>query len=203
MSKKRITDLSDYYDYGIDINNRIVYMGSENYTWDDAETGVDHLMAEKIIKSLTLLDLQAPDGDKPITIIMNNPGGDVYHGMAIFDAIKSCRNEITVIVYGHAMSMGSIILQAADKRVLAPHATVMIHDGTDGSYGHTQNLLRRAQEAKRIIKMIDNIFLEKMKAKNPKMTRAEVRKLQLFDKYFSAQEAVAIGLADEVLKVSK
>jgi len=204
MAKKRITsELSDYFDYGIDVTNRIIYMGSVSYTFDDSETGVDHLMAEKVIKSLSILDMQAPEGDKPITIIMNNPGGDVYHGMAIYDAIKSCKNQVIIIVYGYAMSMGSIILQAADKRVLAPNASLMVHDGVDGGIDHTQNVLRRAKEIKRIINMIDEIFYSQMIKKNPKLKRKEVRSMQMFDTYFSAKEAVDMGLADEILGTKK
>lgn len=202
MAKKKVTsDLSDYFEYGIDVAHRVIYMGSVSYTFDDSETGVDHLMAEKVIKSLTVLDLQAPEGDKPITIIMNNPGGDVYHGMAIYDAIKSCKNEVNIIVYGHATSMGAIILQAADKRILAPNCVVMVHDGTDGYSDHTQNVLRRAKEAKRIIKMIDEIFYNRMVKKNPKITRKDVRNMQLFDTWFSAKDAIAKGLADAILSV--
>ena len=98
-------------------------------------------MAERAIKALHILDSTAPTGDKPITVIMNNPGGDEYHGMAIYDAIKSCKNHVTIVVFGMAMSMGSIILQAADKRVMSANSRVMIHYGTWGINDHPKKVL--------------------------------------------------------------
>ena len=46
--------------------------------------------------------------------------------MAIFDAIKICRSHVTILVYGQAESMSSIILQAADKRIMMPNSTLYV-----------------------------------------------------------------------------
>lgn len=199
----RITrdDVDKFYDYGINIPTRTLYMGSVASDWGDAEQGVDFQMAERMVKGLHLLDANASNGDKPITILMNNPGGDEYHGLAIYDAIKTCRNEVTIIAYGHAMSMGSIIFQAADERIMAPTAAMMIHYGTWGPLEDHPKIVRKwADEGKRWDKWMLEMYLEKIREKHPKFTLAKVDKMCDFDTFFTAQEAVDIGLADKVLE---
>jgi ATP-dependent protease ClpP protease subunit len=93
---------------------------------------------------------------------MNNPGGDWYHGMAIYDAIKYSSCECTIKVYGHAMSMGSIILQAADHRIMMPNSRFMIHYGYDGKAGHAKIVYKWADEGKRVNWEMENLYLEKM-----------------------------------------
>jgi len=202
MSKIR-KNLDDFFEYGIDTSNRILYMGSAEYDWDGDETGTDFRMAEKLIKGLMILDIAAPKGDKPITIMMNNIGGFVYHSLAIYDAIASTKNYVTIICLGHCMSAATIILQAADKRVVSENCSLMIHDGTDGYIGHTQNFIRTAEETKRLVKLIDNIYLKRIKNKNPDFTDKKIRKLLEFDTYLTSEQAVRLGLADEILKNGK
>jgi ATP-dependent protease ClpP protease subunit len=134
-------------------------MGSAGYTYDESETGVDHLMAEFFIKGMHALEVK---NKKPITILMNNPGGDWYHGMAIYDAIKCSQCHCTIRVYGHAMSMGSIILQAADRRIMMPNSRFMIHYGYDGKLGHAKIVYKWADEGKRVNWEMENIYLDRM-----------------------------------------
>lgn len=197
MTRKKI-DQSSWFDYNVDIEKRLIYMGSDNDT-DGDENGVDYKMAESTIKALISLDSMAPDGDKPITIIMNNPGGDEYHGLAIYDAIKSCRNHITILVFGMAMSMGAWILQAADKRVLAPNSRVMIHYGSFGATDHAMTVYKWVEENKKLDKLMEDVFLEKIHQKDSSFSRLRLQKMLSFDTILSASEAVALGLADEIL----
>lgn len=161
MARLSKDHIDKFYDYDIEVDSRLLYMGSV-YSDDDGESGVDTLMAERVIKGLTLLESAAPDGSKPITIIMNNPGGDWYHGMAIYDAIKTCANEVTIKTFGHGMSMGAVILQAADERLVAPNAKIMIHYGTMGADNHAKIFYRWAAENQRADYAMENIFLEGM-----------------------------------------
>jgi ATP-dependent protease ClpP protease subunit len=152
-------DIDKWFDLNVDIDTRTIYMGSTGYTGDDSETGVDHSMAEYFIKGMHTLESK---NNKPILIIMNNPGGDWYHGMAIYDAIKYSSCECTIKVYGHAMSMGSIILQAADHRIMMPNSRFMIHYGYDGKAGHAKIVYKWADEGKRVNWEMENLYLEKM-----------------------------------------
>lgn len=153
-----IRDLDKWFDLSVDSDSRTLYMGSVSYL-DEEETGVDHLMAEYLIKGLHSLESK---NKKPILILMNNPGGDWYHGMAVYDAIRYCSCECTIRVYGQAMSMGSVILQAATSRVLMPNSRVMIHYGTESQSGHAKAVQRWADESRRVNFEMENIYLERM-----------------------------------------
>lgn len=196
MAKIIRDDVDRFFQYGLDIATRTIYMGSHD-AYVDGESGVDYQMAESVIKALHVLD--ATNTDKPITIIMNNPGGEVYHGLAIFDAIEACQSDVIIKVFGHAMSMGSIILQAADVRIMAPNATFMMHHGTSGIYDHPKNVQKWAEEDKRQTKWMLDLYVNKIREKHPKFLRKKVDEMCNFDTILSAEKTVELGLADYLL----
>lgn len=153
-------------------------------------------MVERLIKNLQVLQWL---GDDPITVVMNNPGGSVYDGWAAYDAIRGCPCDVTVVAYGHAMSMGSIILQAADRRVMAPTAVQLVHYGSDCLLGHSKDVERQADEAKRVNRWIEEMYLARIREKQPGYTLEKLRQLIGYDTFLTAQESVAMGLCDEVL----
>lgn len=195
MARINKESIDRLYDYDIHVETRTVYMGSTEVDLDGNESGTDPKMAERIIKALHLLDQK----NEPITIIMNNPGGDWYAGMAIYDAIKACQSEITIKVLGMAMSMGSVILQAADHRALAPNSRVMIHYGFAGMDGHSKTFQKWAEEYKRIDSEMESVLLAKIKEKHPTFTIDKLKELLDHDTILTARDAVNLGLADEVL----
>lgn len=200
MSKKILRDdVACFQDYDIHIPTRTLYMGSLSIDPYEGDSGVDAHMTERMIKGLHLLDNSDESLDKPITIIMNNPGGDWYHGMAIYNAIKSCKNHVTIVVYGHAMSMGSIILQAADERVMAMDASLMIHYGEDGFHGHSKSFEVWAEQSKKLNKRMEQIYIERIRKKHPKFRMDKLKGMLAFDAIMSTQEAIELGLCDKVL----
>lgn len=189
-------DIDKFHDYGIYVPHRTIYMGSENVS-EENEGGVNALMAERNIKNLMILDGLS---EEPITIIMNNIGGDVNHGLAIYDAVKSCRSHVTIKVFGHAMSMGSIILQAADERVMAPNSSQMIHYGTMSiDEKHARTAYKIAEENKRIDKWMEIMYLEKIREKNPRFQLTSLKRLLDHDTFLTAQQSLELGLADKIL----
>lgn len=195
MAKIYKDEIDRFFDYEIYVPTRTIYMGSADHS-DEGESGTDGAMAERIVKALHILDSAS---DQPITIIMNNIGGDEYHGLAIFDSIKSCRSNVTIKVFGHAMSMGSIILQAADVRIMAPNARMMIHYGTWGVVDHPQTTYKWAEEGKKFDAWMENLFLEKINEKQPDIKKQMLKKWLDHDTFFTAREAVNLGLCDFVL----
>jgi ATP-dependent protease ClpP protease subunit len=159
MAKPIRENLDSWFDLNLDVDGRVIYMGSVGKGYDENETGVDNFMAEYFIKGMYFLEARK---NEPITILMNNPGGDWYHGMAIYDAIRTSSCHCTIKVYGHAMSMGSIILQAADHRIMMPNSRLMIHYGYNGNYGHTKIFEKWADEGKRINHQMENVYIERM-----------------------------------------
>lgn len=216
-------DVDQFMDNDIYMPTRTIWMGSVSYV-DDEESGVDYAMAERAIKALHILDSQASSGDKPITVIMNNIGGDVFHGMAIYDAIRSCKNHVTIKTLGHAMSMGAIILQAADVRSMSKNSRIMIHYGNNYNSGHAKTTYKWNDEIKKIDEIMENIFLEKIgdrkitlkkyltligkskeipsgpaQLKKVSIKRKELQEMLNFDTFFDAKTALELGFIDEII----
>ena len=219
-------DVDQFMDNDIYLPTRTIYMGSVNSLDDGEEAGVDHSMAERMSKALHILDTYdaaARNGEKPITIVMNNTGGDVIHGMAIYDTISNCKNHVTIKVSGHAMSMGSIILQAADKRIMSKNSKIMIHYGYSGVNAHAKTSYQWNKFSKEYDRWMEDMFMEKMKdrkiplclylnlidkehkipkgnAKNKliEITEERLEAMLNFDTIVTAETALALNLIDEV-----
>lgn len=197
MSKRvNRDDVDKFHDYGIYIPSRTIFMGSEEFSVELGESGVDGKMAERVVKNLNILE---GINKEPITIIMNNPGGDEYHGLAIYDAIKTATCHVTIKVYGMAMSMGSIILQAADERVLSPNAKFMIHYGYFSMSEHAKTVYKWTEENKKVDVWMEQLYLEKIRHKHPDFKLKKVQEMCNFDTILSARETVDLGLADKIL----
>lgn len=196
---RRITreEIDRFHDYGIYVPTRTLYCGSEAYDLDsDEESGTDGKMAERIIKNLRILEALSSE---PIIIIMDNVGGDFYHGGAVWDQIKLCKSHTTIQVMGHAMSMGSVILQAADTRVMAPNAKQMIHYGETAASGHPTVVSKWVEEDKKLNRWMEQMYLEKIQEKNPNFKLKKLKEMLSFDTILTAQESIDLGLADKIL----
>lgn len=179
------TDLERWFDFSVDEASRTLYLGSVYSNDDLEEAGVDHSMAERFIKGMHYLEKK---NDRPIMIVMNNPGGNWYHGMAIYDTIKSSRCQCTITAYGYAMSMGSIILQAADSRIMMPNSRLMIHYGTEGAFGHSKTFEKLAEETKRVNWEMENIYLDSILKKAGEMEKGYLE--EIFSKLIKQQREV-------------
>ncbi len=197
MARPSKDSIDRFFEWGVDLDTKTLWMGSVGRD-DDGESGVDHLMAERTIKGLSALD--ALRQEYPITILMNNPGGDVYHGIAIYDFVRDCKSPVEIKVYGHAMSMGSVILQAADRRLISRNSKLMLHYGQTWLSGdHPLQLRRSLKESELINEWMEQLYLDRIREKHPGYKLASLRDKLKADWYLSAEEAVEMGLADEVI----
>ena len=197
--KKDFDDIIVLHDYGLDITNRTIYISTEEIN-DGEESGVDAKLAERVIKNLRLLDSQAKEGDKPITLILSGNGGDWYSACAIYDAISLCKNEVIAIAYGSIMSAHSIIFQAADQRVMTKFATQMIHFGYFGAENHTKVFKSWAKESERIDGIMEDIYLNRIQEKKPDFKRKDLQKMLMVDSILDSAQSVEFGLADSILE---
>jgi ATP-dependent Clp protease protease subunit len=197
MARLRREDVDRYFDYDIWLENRTLYIGAnqthpiagvEDYDLDDISAAT----AERVIKGLSLLDNQATD--KPIKIILNSPGGDPIHALAIYDAIRRCESEVQILATGQCMSSAMIILQAADLREVSKHCWLMIHDGTESYSGNSADFSKWAKMAEQLNQQIYNIFSEA----SGKAASYFSKKCK-HDYILTAEEAVKEGLADQVV----
>lgn len=176
-----------FFDYDIHVETRTIFISD----MEDG-IGVGPLMAERLLKALHLLAAQ--DKEKPIKIILNSKGGNWDDGMACYDAIAACPCHVTIEVYGSCMSMATVILQAADARVLAQNSTFMIHDGSDFFEGEAKSFERWGERSKKIRTRMYEIYSERSK----KDARFWQKKCAS-DLILTAQEAIDLGLADKIL----
>ncbi len=136
--KKLHDEAEQLHDYSLSIKDRKIYLHPSYHSEDD-DPGTDWRMANTFIKNIQILESSS---DTPIEIHQFNIGGDEWAGYAIYDAIKHCRCPVTVITHGVAASMGSIIPQAADKRITMPSCCWVIHKGSSG-IGHRDRIPAR------------------------------------------------------------
>lgn len=192
-------------EYNIDLKaNHIYLLGEPQRSDHDAgEPGVEFAMANRFIKNLNILMRTSQD---PILIHMKTCGGDWHEGMAIYDAIRACPNPVTILNYTHARSMSSLIFYAADRRVMMPHSTFMIHQGSSGFEGTYKQMQTFAKEDARCNTIMLDIYIDILKTSGSmsKWSRSRVKDWLIAsmnggeEVYFSAEEATSLGFADAV-----
>lgn len=184
MSSSKDTIFDILIDHSLDIRGRIIYINGE----------IDEDQCSKFIKLLKYLDKTSGD----IEIVLNSGGGCVTSGLAMHDAIKACNNPVTIKAYGAVMSIASIIFQAADKRIMSKYSRMMIHRGST-VIGGDFNLVKKAfEEEKELDKIMCDIYMEKISDVDPSFKKSQLDKLMDTDSYFSAEQALALGLVDEI-----
>lgn len=139
-------------------------------------------------------DLSAIDATR-IDLLLSSPGGDLYDGIAIHNALRSHRARVTVHVQALAASIASVIAMAGDRIVMAPYSQLMIHDAMTVAVGNAAELREVADFVDRQSDNLAGIYAERAGG-----TAKQWRKAMLAETWYSAKEAVAAGLADEVAK---
>jgi ATP-dependent Clp endopeptidase proteolytic subunit ClpP len=128
-----------------------------------------------------------------LTVRINSPGGSVFDGVAIYNALKRHDAAITVWIDGIAASIASMIAMAGDEVVMPENAMLMLHDPSGLVMG-TATDMRAMAEA------LDRMKAGMVAAYRDKSGRddAEIEALLRDETWLSAQEAVGLGLADRV-----
>lgn len=139
-------------------------------------------------------ELKAVDAAE-ITLYINSPGGEVFDGLAIHNALRSHRAKVMVQVDSLAASIASVIAMAGDRIVMSPHSQMMIHDAQGVSCGSPEELREYADFLDRQSDNIAAVYAERAGG-----TKAQWRKRMQAESWYFADEAVAAGLADEVAK---
>ncbi len=160
------------------------------------EGEVHDQMANLIVAQLLYLESEDPDRD--INLWINSPGGSVTAGMAIYDAMQFIKPDVNTIVMGQACSMGSLLAQAgaAGKRFILPNARHMIHQPSGGARGQATDMEIQVRE---ILEMKRNLTGIYVKHNSAGKTYDELRADMERDYFMSAEQAVAYGLADQVV----
>jgi ATP-dependent protease ClpP protease subunit len=200
-----INQLHNIHDYNIDIDNREIYLHSY-FNEEEDESGVDYRSAIVFEKNLRYLNLLSLD---PILIHMHLPGGDWQDCLGIYDAIKSSKSKTIIVASAKVESSSTVLLQAADLRILTPNTNFLVHYGSISVDNEHKAALSMVQwSEKESEKMID-IFTEKCiysmisKEKNWKKMMARKHIVSQLatkrDWILTAEEAVRYGFADGIL----
>ncbi|MGV0868694.1 head maturation protease, ClpP-related [Corynebacterium kalidii] len=151
------------------------------------EIGGD-VIASSVVSELRELDTEE------ITVRVNSPGGDVYEGLAIMNALRSHPATVTAVVEGLAASAASFIaVGGADRVVMRPTAELMIHEAMSFIGGNAAEMSRVVSDLDRISANLATVYAERSGGE-PDEWRERMRA----ETWFSADEAVAAGLADAV-----
>jgi ATP-dependent protease ClpP protease subunit len=138
-------------------------------------------------------ELAGVDSDK-IVVHLNTPGGDAWDGVAIYGALKSHRATVEVRVDSLAASAGSFIAQAGDTRIMARNATMMIHDAHGMVAGGIAEMTAMAALLDKVSENVADIYANR----SGRGTVETWREAMKAETWYSADEAVAAGLADSV-----
>ena len=146
----------------------------------------------RVITQLKYLDQS--EGD--IHLYINSPGGSVTAGMAIYDAIRCCRNDVATICMGMAASMGAFLLAAGTKgkRMATPCSDIMIHQPLGGAQGQASDIELVARHIVSVKRSLNTILSERTGRSIEEIARDCDR-----DYYLSAEEAIDYGLIDSFL----
>lgn len=164
---------------------RIIFVGTE----------IDDGVANVVIAQLLHLESSAPE--REIAIYINSPGGSFTSLMAIYDTMTFVSAPISTFCVGQAASTAAVLLAGGDagRRLILEHARVLLgQPASGGARGTAADLSIQAKEMMRIRSQVEEV-LSLHTHHSVESLRADLDR----DKVFTAQEAVAYGLADQVL----
>ncbi|MBY0112797.1 MAG: ATP-dependent Clp protease proteolytic subunit [Phycisphaerales bacterium] len=167
------------------LENRVVFLIGE----------INHASAARVMMQMLYLENQKRGAD--INFYINSPGGAVDDTLAIYDTMRFLSSPVSTYCLGRAYSGGSVLLTAGvkGKRFILPHAKVMIHQPYGGVTGQAEDIRIQAEQIIKMKTELNRIIADHC-GKSPEQVKADSER----DKYFSAEEAVAYGLVDEVLR---
>ncbi|WP_084500430.1 ClpP family protease [Brevibacterium album] len=155
---------------------------------------LDDASGMELIAGLHLLADEDPQRD--IHLWINSPGGSVPMMLAIADTIGVIPCDVVTVAFGWAASAGQFVLSSGTpgKRLVLPHARVLLHQGSSGIGGTAADVELQADD----LRDVRDTVLGRIAALTGR-TYAQVFEDSLRDRWFSAQEAVAYGLADALV----
>ncbi|MGV9246294.1 ClpP family protease [Streptomyces sp. NPDC003710] len=167
------------------LSERIVFLGTE----------IDDGVANVVIAQL--LHLESANPEQEISVYLNSPGGSFTSLMAIYDTMTFVRSPVSTFCVGQAASTAAVLLAGGDpgRRFVLQHSRVLLgQPATGGQQGTVSDLSLKAKEMVRIRSQVEEV-LSRHTHHDVATLRADMDR----DRVFTAQEAVAYGLADEVL----
>jgi ATP-dependent Clp protease, protease subunit len=170
--------------YSLLLRNRLVFLG----------TPINDQVANLIVAQLLFLNQE--DREAPINMYINSPGGQVYAGLAIYDAMQMISNPISTVAVGVTASFGTVLLAAGTKgqRYALPHATIHLHQPLGGAQGQVTDIEIQAKEFLRLRTKLNEILVHHTGQPTETIERDTER-----DFWMDSKMAVDYGIVDQVL----
>jgi ATP-dependent Clp protease, protease subunit len=167
------------------LGDRLIFIGEP----------IDGLVANLVIAQI--LHLESEDPDKDISIYINSPGGVVYAGLAIYDAMQFVKPDVRTTCYGVGMAMGALLLTGGTKgkRTALPNSRVLIHQPEGGFEGVAAEIAIHAKETVAVRDRLDGLY-----AKHTGNTKQQVHTDMERDRFLTPGEALDYGLIDRVIE---
>ncbi|HRQ72223.1 MAG TPA: ATP-dependent Clp protease proteolytic subunit [Phycisphaerales bacterium] len=167
------------------LENRIVFLASD----------INHVSASRVMMQMHYLEHQKRGQE--INFYIKSPGGSVDDTLAIYDTMRLLTSPVATYCIGYAYSGAALLVTAGVKgrRFILPHAKIMIHQPYGGVTGQAEDIRIQAEQIIKAKRQLNEIF-----SRHTGQDVEQIRRDAERDKYFSAEEAVAYGLVDEVLK---
>jgi ATP-dependent Clp protease protease subunit len=135
------------------------------------------------------------DAEKPITVLLNSNGGDVYEALGIIDYFESLSVPVNIIARGRAMSAAAMILcSASGTRAASRNTTIMMHEASAEIYGKTADLKANADH----IDALEDSFYKMLASKSNQTEEFWIKACRK-DFYMTAAKALEYGLIDQVI----
>lgn len=167
------------------LENRVIFIAGE----------INQASALRVM--MQMLYLEDQKRGQLINLYINSPGGSVDDTLALYDTMRFISSNVATYCIGRAYSGAAVLLAAGaeGRRHILPHGKVMIHQPYGGIYGQTSDVKIQAEQ---IIKAKET--LNRILAQHTGQTYEIVAADGERDKYFTAEEAKAYGLVDEVFE---
>lgn len=133
-----------------------------------------------------------------INLHINSPGGSVFDGVAIYNALRAHAAEVITHIDGLAASIASVIALAGDKVLIAENAMIMIHNPSAFVFGEADYLRKQADVLDQIAETLITTYATKTGA-----ARETIAAQMAAETWFTAREAIEAKLADEIVSPVK
>jgi len=155
---------------------------------------IDSKLTREVVTQLLVLD--EASREKPIRVFVNSPGGLADDGFGIFDVIRFVRAPVYTICAGIAASAATIVLLGATKgrRLILPHARVMLHQPSTGVRGTASDIAVSAKELIRLRKKSVELY-----ARETGRPFDQIEKDLQRDYWMNSEEAVAYRIVDRII----
>jgi len=156
--------------------------------------------ADGLMSGTVAKDISNNDDATQIDVRINSPGGDVFEGIAIFEALQRSAANVTTHIDGLAASIASIIAIGGDEVAIGPASLVMIHDPwtfVPGAAGDSASLVEYIQEVEQMRGRLDKIagVMADAYASQTNMDRATASAAMTAETWYDADEAISLGFA--------